>query len=74
MDSLVIAVLYASAIEHSVASGIGWFRFAANTWTTVELDASVNPLSVYPDSNPIERDRSETMVCTPLRMTPPANG
>jgi hypothetical protein len=39
-----------------------------------ELDASVNPLSVYPDSNPIERDRSETMVCTHLRMTPPANG
>jgi len=34
MDSLVIAVLYASAIKDSVASGIGWFRFAANTWTT----------------------------------------
>jgi hypothetical protein len=39
-----------------------------------ELDTSVNLLSVFPDSNPIERDRSETMVCTPLRMTPPANG
>lgn len=57
--------VYATAVEHMVACGIGWFR-AVNDYIDPEsFDQEIlikrifNPLSVYPDPSALEPDRSD---------------
>lgn len=57
--------VYASAVEHMVACGIGWFRAANDYIDDESFDQEIlvkrifNPLSVYPDPSALEPDRSD---------------
>lgn len=64
------AHVYAQAVEHMVACGIGWFRIATDYVDDDTFDQEilikrvVNPLSVYPDPGAVEPDRSDMTHCT----------
>ena len=57
--------VYANAVEHMVACGIGWFRATSDYCDDTSFDQEIkikrifNPLSVYPDPSALEPDRSD---------------
>jgi hypothetical protein len=59
------AHVYAQAVEHMVACGIGWFRITTDYTDPESFDQDIlirrifNPLSVYPDPSSLEPDRSD---------------
>lgn len=61
--------VYAQAVEHAVACGIGWFRVTTDYATNSSFDQEIyikrifNPLTVYPDPGATEPDRSDMMYC-----------
>lgn len=61
--------VYANAVEHMVACGIGWFQVAQDYASDESFDQEIfikrifNPLSVYPDPSSLEPDRSDMNWC-----------
>lgn len=61
--------VYANAVEHMVACGIGWFRVVTDYMDDESFDQELlikrifNPLSVYPDPSSLEPDRSTMNWC-----------
>lgn len=57
--------VYANAVEHMVACGIGWWRITTDYLNEDSFDQEImikrifNPLSVYPDPSSLEPDRSD---------------
>jgi hypothetical protein len=70
------AHVYAQAVEHMVACGIGWFRIATDYVDDDSFDQEIlikrvfNPLSVYPDPGALEPDRSDMGYCTVSELIP----
>lgn len=70
------AHVYATAVEHMVACGIGWFRVVSDYLDDESFDQElmikriVNPLSVYPDPGSVEPDRSDMSWCVVSEMIP----
>lgn len=68
--------VYANAVEHMVACGIGWFRVMADYADDESFDQELmirrifNPLSVYPDPGALEPDRSDMNWCVVSEMIP----
>lgn len=63
------AHVYATAVEHAVACGIGWFRVSTDYKDYESFDQEifikrvVNPLSVYPDPGAVDPHRGDMMWC-----------
>jgi Phage P22-like portal protein len=61
--------VYANAVEHMVACGIGWFRVCQDYTDDNSFNQEIlikrvfNPLSVYPDPSSLEPDRSDMNWC-----------
>lgn len=61
--------VYANAVEHMVACGIGWWRIRTDYLNDDSFDQEIlikrvfNPLSVYPDPSSLEPDRSDMNWC-----------
>jgi hypothetical protein len=61
--------VYASAVEHMVAAGIGWFRIVTDYKDEESFDQEImikrifNPLSVFPDPSDLEPARSSMGYC-----------
>lgn len=61
--------VFASATEHCVACGIGWFRVTTDYVKADSFDQEIlirrifNPLSVFPDPGSMEPDRSDMQYC-----------
>jgi hypothetical protein len=70
--------VYASAVEHMVACGIGWFRCVTDYIDKESFDQEIlikrifNPLSVYPDPSSLEPDRSNMNWCVVSEVMPQA--
>jgi hypothetical protein len=70
--------IYAGAVEHMVACGIGWFRVAHDYVDDETFDQEIlikrifNPLSVYPDPSALEPDRSDMNWCVVSELMPKA--
>ena len=68
--------VYAAAVEHMVACGIGWFRILTEYGDEESFDQELkikrifNPLSVYPDPSAMEPDRSDMNWCLVSEMMP----
>lgn len=68
--------VYANAVEHMVACGIGWFRVVQDYLDDQSFDQEIlikrvfNPLSVYPDPSALEPDRSDMNWCIVSEMMP----
>lgn len=68
--------VYASAVEHMVACGIGWFRVVSDYVDDDSFDQELmvkrifNPLSVYPDPSALEPDRSDMNWCMVSELMP----
>ena len=68
--------VYAQAVEHMVACGIGWFRVLADFEDDESFDQELkikrvfHPLSVYPDPASLEPDRSNMSFCLVSEMMP----
>jgi hypothetical protein len=68
--------VYASAVEHMVACGIGWFRVVTDYLDDDSFDQELmikrifNPLSVYADPSSLEPDRSTMNWCLVSEMIP----
>lgn len=68
--------VYATAVEHMVACGIGWFRVVTDYIDKQSFDQELlikrvfNPLSVYPDPSSLEPDRSNMNFCNVSEMMP----
>lgn len=63
------AHVYATAVEHAVGCGIGWFRVATDYDDDEGFNQDIcikrvfNPLTVYPDPGAMEPDRSDMQWC-----------
>lgn len=61
--------VYANAVEHMVACGIGWWRITTDYLNENSFDQEImikrifNPLTVYPDPSSLEPDRSDMEWC-----------
>lgn len=61
--------VYATAVEHAVACGIGWFRVTTDYADSASFDQEIfikrvfNPLTVYPDPGALEPDRADMSWC-----------
>lgn len=61
--------VYAQAVEHAVACGIGWFRVTTGYIDDESFDQEImikrvfNPLTVYPDPAAMEPDRADMNWC-----------
>ena len=61
--------VFASATEHCVACGIGWFRVTTDYVKEDSFDQEIlikrifNPMSVFPDPGSMEPDRSDMQWC-----------
>lgn len=70
--------VYANAVEHMVACGIGWFRVTTDYLDDESFDQELvikrifNPLSVYPDPSSLEPDRCDMNWCVVSEMMPRA--
>lgn len=68
--------VYAAAVEHMVACGIGWFRVVTDYVDKESFDQELlikrvfNPLSVYPDPSSLEPDRSNMNWCVVSEVMP----
>ena len=68
--------VYAMAVEHMVACGIGWFRVVTDYVDKESFDQELlikrvfNPLSVYPDPSSLEPDRSNMNWCVVSEVMP----
>lgn len=68
--------VYAAAVEHMVACGIGWFRVTTDYIDKESFDQELlikrifNPLSVYPDPSALEPDRSDMNWCLVSELMP----
>lgn len=68
--------VYASAVEHMVACGIGWWRVVSDYLDDESFDQELmikrifNPLSVYPDPSAMEPDRSDMNWCLVSELMP----
>lgn len=68
--------VYAQAVEHMVACGIGWFRVVTDYVDDQSFDQEIlikrvfNPLSVYPDPSSYEPDRSTMGWCVVSELVP----
>lgn len=68
--------VYANAVEHMVACGIGWFRVVQDYIDQESFDQELlikrifNPLSVYPDPAGMEPDRSDMTWCLVSELMP----
>lgn len=68
--------VYANAVEHMVACGIGWFRVVQDYIDQESFDQELlikrvfNPMSVYPDPAAMEPDRSDMNWCLVSEMMP----
>lgn len=68
--------VYASAVEHMVACGIGWMRLVTDYIDQESFDQELlikrifNPLSVYPDPSSLEPDRADMNWCVVSELTP----
>lgn len=68
--------VYASAVEHMVACGIGWFRVTTDYLDDDTFDQEIlikrvfDPLSVYPDPAAREPDRSDMGWCVVSTVMP----
>jgi hypothetical protein len=68
--------VYANAVEHMVACGIGWFRVLADYSGDDDFDQELlikrvfNPMSVYPDPSSLEPDRSDMNWCLVSEVMP----
>lgn len=63
------AHVYATAVEHAVGCGIGWFRVATDYYDDEGFNQDIcikrvfNPLTVYPDPGAMEPDRRDMQWC-----------
>lgn len=70
--------VYANAVEHMVACGIGWWRVCTDYLNENSFDQEIlikrvfNPLSVYPDPASLEPDRSDMDWCIVSELWPTA--
>lgn len=61
--------VFANAVEHMVACGIGWWRIGTDYMSEDSFDQEImikrifNPLTVYPDPSSLEPDRSDMEWC-----------
>jgi len=68
--------VYAGAVEHMVACGIGWFRIATDYLSDDSFDQEIvikrifNPLSVYADPSALEPDRADMNWCLVSELMP----
>ena len=68
--------VYAGAVEHMVACGIGWFRVTTDYLNDDSFDQELmikrifNPLSVYADPSSLEPDRADMNWCLVSEMMP----
>jgi hypothetical protein len=68
--------VYANAVEHMVACGIGWWRVCTDYLNEEGFDQEIlikrvfNPLSVYPDPSSLEPDRSDMFYCNVSELWP----
>lgn len=68
--------VYANAVEHMIACGVGWFRIVSDYTDEESFDQELfikriyNPLSVYPDPSSLEPDRSDMNWCVVSEMIP----
>ncbi len=68
--------VYAGAVEHMVACGIGWFRIATDYLSDDSFDQEImikrifNPLSVYADPSSLEPDRADMNWCLVSELMP----
>ena len=68
--------VYAQAVEHMVACGIGWFRVVTDYLDNESFDQEIlikrvfNPLSVYPDPSSLEPDRNDMNWCVVSELMP----
>lgn len=68
--------VYANAVEHMVACGIGWWRICTDYLNDDSFDQEIlikrvfNPLSVYPDPSSLEPDRSDMNWCIVSELWP----
>lgn len=68
--------VYANAVEHMVACGIGWWRIGTDYLNDDSFDQEIlikrvfNPLSVYPDPSSLEPDRSDMNWCIVSELWP----
>lgn len=68
--------VYANAVEHMVACGIGWWRICTDYLNDENFDQEIlikrvfNPLSVYPDPSSLEPDRSDMNWCLVSELWP----
>ena len=68
--------VYANAVEHMVACGIGWYRVTTDYLDDDSFDQELvikrifNPLSVYPDPSSLEPDRSDMNWCLVSELMP----
>lgn len=68
--------VYATAAEHMVACGIGWWRIVTDYMDDESFDQEIlikrifNPLSVYPDPSAMEPDRSDMNWCLVSELLP----
>lgn len=68
--------VYANAVEHMVACGIGWYRVTTDYLDEESFDQELiikrifNPLSVYPDPSSLEPDRSDMNWCLVSELMP----
>ena len=70
--------VYANAVEHMVACGIGWFRILSDYTDDDSFDQEImikrifNPLSVFPDPSDLEPARDKMNWCLVSEMWPKA--
>lgn len=68
--------VYANAVEHMIACGIGWFRIATDYLSDDSFDQEImikrifNPLSVYADPSSLEPDRADMNWCLVSELMP----
>jgi len=68
--------VFANAVEHMVACGIGWFRVCQDYTDDNSFNQEIlikrvfNPLSVYPDPSSLEPDRSDMNWCLVAELWP----
>ncbi len=68
--------VYAGAVEHMVACGIGWFRITTDYLSDDSFDQEImikrifNPLSVYADPSSLEPDRADMNWCLVSELMP----